>query len=144
MAKMTFRAPYAYDGDKVSFDTGLECPEPTMAQQNFKDECDINYILERFGVTGELPSGVRQPQYGDFTGVTDYQSALNAVIAADEAFMAMPAAVRARFDNDPAKFVDFVADDANYEEAAKLGLVKPQQAVEVANTAEKESPKAPD
>lgn len=144
MKRWTFRAPFAYDSDAVSDETGLKCEDPTLAQQQFKDECDINNILERFGVTGELPSGVRQPQYGDFTGVFDYQSALNAVLAADEAFMAMPAQVRARFDNDPAKFVDFVADEANREEAVRLGLVNPNQAVVGADTAENESPKAPD
>ena len=48
------RTPYNYDTDEVSVDSGLVCPEPTLAQQQFKDEADINLILERFGRTGEL------------------------------------------------------------------------------------------
>lgn len=127
MKKVFVRAPYNYDGDAVSDETGFKCEEPSLAQQNFKEECDINYIMERFGVTGELPAGVRMPSYGDFSGIFDYHSAMNAVVQAQEAFNALPAELRARFDNDPAAFVDFCSDDANREEAVKLGLVPPQE-----------------
>ena len=121
------RTAYNYDADSVSAETSLVCPEPTLAQQSFKDECDINTILNKFAITGELPSNVRMPQYGDFTGISDYQTALNAVLEADEAFMSLPASVRARFDNDAAAFVDFCSDETNRDEAVKLGLVPPRE-----------------
>jgi len=117
------RTPYNYDGDKISDETGLSCPEPTLAQQNFKDECDINYIVRQFGLTGELPAQPLSPQYGDFTGVLDYHSAVNAVLAAQDDFMELPAQLRSRFNNDPAELIDFLALDENREEAIKLGLV---------------------
>jgi phage internal scaffolding protein len=117
------RTPYNYDGDKVSDETGLSCPEPTLAQQNFKDECDINYIVRQFGLTGELPGNTLSPQYGDFTGVLDYHSAVNAVLAAQDDFMALPAQMRSRFNNDPAQLIDFLSLEENREEAIKLGLV---------------------
>ena len=124
MKKSIFiRTPYNYDTDEVSNETGLVCPEPTMAQQQFRDEADINTIMERFGRTGELVAPVRMPQYGDFTGVSDYQTALNAVIEAQASFDALPANVRARFENDPGQFVEFCLDDKNREEAVRLGLV---------------------
>lgn len=127
MAKAPFvRNPYNYDPDKVSNDTGLYCIEPSMAQQHMKDECDINTIVSRFGVTGQLPDApVRAPTYGDFTGIVDYRTALDAIIAADVSFMALPAAIRERFDNDPALLVDFCSDPANRSEAIDLGLVPP-------------------
>ena len=102
MSKTTVfvRNPYNYDMDKVSNETGLECKDPSLAQQHMKDECDINTIVEQFGVTGELPSAPVSPQYGDFSGVSDYHSAINAVRAAEESFMALPAKLRARFDHD--------------------------------------------
>lgn len=93
------------------------------AHQSFKDECDINTIVRRFGLSGELPSAARAPTYEDFTEVLDFQSAMNAVIAAEESFMLMPADVRARFRNDPGQFVDFCSDSKNRDEAIKLGLV---------------------
>jgi hypothetical protein len=117
------RTPYNYDVDKVSDETGLSCPEPTLAQQNFKDECDINNIVRQFGLTGELPGQPLSPQYGDFTGVLDYHTAVNAVLAAQDQFMELPAQLRARFDNDPAKLIDFLNNEENREEATKLGLV---------------------
>lgn len=117
------RTPYNYDVDKVSDETGLVCSDPSLAQQNFKDETDINYIVRQFGLTGELPGQTISPQYGDFTGVLDYHSAVNAVLAAQDEFMDLPAQMRARFDNDPAKLIDFLGNDENREEAIKLGLL---------------------
>lgn len=148
MKKVFVRAPYNYDADEVSNETGFACTEPSMAQQSFKDECDINKIMERFGLTGELPDNVRIPQYGDFSGIRDYHSALNAVLEADEAFMQLPAQLRARFDNDPAKFVDFCSDDSNRDEAVKLGLLSaseaPQSPSNGVSEGSLESPKAPE
>jgi phage internal scaffolding protein len=117
------RTPYNYDVDKVSDETGLLCPEPSLAQQNFKDESDINYIVRQFGLTGELPGKPLSPQYGDFTGVLDYHTAVNAVLAAQDDFMELPAQLRSRFNNDPAELIDFLGNEENREEATKLGLV---------------------
>lgn len=106
-------------------DSDIECKDPSLAQQSFKDEVDINYLLEKFKVTGQLPQGVRLPTYGDFTGVSDYRSALDAINAARDAFMAMPADVRSRFQNDPQKFLEFCSDPKNLDEARRLGLAVP-------------------
>lgn len=119
------RTPFNYDTDSVSLHTGLSCPDPTLAQQSFKDECDINTIMRRFGQGAELPDNFRSPQYGDFDQVADYQTALNAVRQADEAFMSMPAELRARFHNQPQELLDFLADGTNQAEARKLGLLQP-------------------
>jgi len=128
------RTPYNYDTDEASSVSGLSCPEDTLAQQHAKDEADINTIVRRFGLTGELPSGVRMPQYGDFTDASDYHTSLNAVRAADAAFMQLPADIRTRFNNDAGAFVDFCLDSNNRSEAEKLGLV-PATSVAVTNPA---------
>lgn len=125
MDKLFFRTPFNYDRDDVSRETGLICDDPSLAVQSERDECDINTIVKRFGLTGELPSGVRRPSYGDFVGVSDYREALEVIQQADDSFMTMPADVRARFKNDPALFVDFCSDEANIEEMRKLGLAVP-------------------
>jgi len=144
MKKVPFlRTPYNYDGDKVSDETGLSCPESTLAQQNFKEECDINTIVRNFGLTGELPGQPISPQYGDFTGVLDYHSAVNAVLAAQDEFMELPAQMRARFNNDPALLIDFLEKEENREEAIKLGLVDPKP-TSVEPEAPVGEPKAPE
>lgn len=116
------------DFDGASKETGLLCQDPSLAVQASAEEADINTIVRRFNLTGQVPTDIRAPEYGDFTSVTDYQSALNAVIQADESFMAMPAEVRARFHHDPGAFVDFVANPENRQEALKLGLLMPPEA----------------
>jgi phage internal scaffolding protein len=132
MSKTTVfvRNPYNYDMDKVSDETGLECKDPSLAQQHMKDECDINVIVERFGVTGELPSAPVSPQFGDFSGVSDYHSALNAIRASEEAFMALPAKIRARFDHDPNALLQFLQDEQNRDEAIQIGLIDGEPVVE--------------
>lgn len=125
------RNAYNYNLDKASLDSGLSCPEPTMAVQDSAADCDINTIVRRFGITGEMPTGVRLPTYGDFTGVSDYQTALTIINESLEAFMAFPADFRARFENDPQQFLEFVENDANRAEAEKLGLVLPKADISV-------------
>lgn len=126
MVNVFTRSAFNYDVDAVSKDTGFVSDEESLTQQNFKDECDINTILRRFAVTGEIPENVRVPQYQDFDEVFDFHSAMNVVRAATEAFDSMPANVRERFGNDPGKFVAFTMDEANYDEALKLGIVNPR------------------
>ena len=123
--------PVTFDRDENSDRSKFVFVKPSRTQQQFRDECDINNILERFNVTGQLPAGTVQPQYGDFSGITDYQSALNAVMAAQDSFLQLPAKVRARFDNDPALFVDFASDEANKDEMKALGLLREETATAV-------------
>ncbi len=118
------RTPYNYDRDAASNESGLACEEPSLTQQHFKDETDINNILRQFNVTGMLPEAPLSPRYGDFSGIVDYHSALNAVIAAEDSFMTLPAQIRARFENDPAQLIDFLGDENNRSEAEKLGLLE--------------------
>jgi phage internal scaffolding protein len=123
MTKVFVRNPYNYDMALVSQESGLECKDPSLAQQHMKDECDINVLVERFGVTGQLPQTPIEPSYGDFSGVSDYHTALNAIKAADTAFMGLPAQLRAKFDHDPNALLQFLQNEQNRDEAIMLGLI---------------------
>lgn len=116
------RSPYNYDMDDVSRETGLACDDDSLAVQSALEESDINTIVRRFGLTGELPGDVAMPQSGDYSGVGDFHSAMNVVRQAQEEFLRVPADIRARFLNDPQRFTDFFNDPDNQEEAIKLGL----------------------
>lgn len=102
---------------------------PCHTQQSAKDECDINLIVEsaKRGADISHLSNARTPMYGDFTGLPDFRSALLMVNKARDMFMSLDARVRERFANDPARLLDFLADDKNREEARKLGLLKPEE-----------------
>lgn len=122
-AKLFVRSAYNYDVDEVSLDNGLLCQDESLAQQNFAPDCDINNIVATFTRTGDLPAAPMSPRFGDFTGICDFHSALNQVLAAQEAFMELPASLRARFGNDPQNLILFLDDPSNREEAEALGLV---------------------
>lgn len=101
--------------------------KPSRTKQAFRDECDINKIMQRFKkVAGveylEKFNGYVSGQFGDFSAVADYRSALDQVRRAEAVFMALPAIVRKRFENDAAKFLDFCHDPANIDEMVSMGL----------------------
>lgn len=123
------RTAYNYNTNAASDESGLMCEDMTLTQQHCKDETDINNILRQFNITGLLPQNPLTPRYGDFSGVVDYHTALNSVIAAESEFDALPAQLRARFDNDPALLIEFIENKDNKDEAIALGLIpKPTEA----------------
>lgn len=105
----------------------VECKD-SLTHQSFKEEVDVNNIVKRFrninGTDLMNYEGTFGGQFGDFSGVTDYQTALEQVWRADEAFSSLPAKVRKRFDNDPAQFLDFCGDPKNKKEMQELGLLE--------------------
>lgn len=121
------RQPFGYDVDEASQVSGLDCSVlPSRTKQEFAEEVDINTIVRRFGITGEVPQGVSQVMDGDFLAVTDFQGAMDMIVRAREMFDAMPADVRAEFHNDPAEFLEFTSKDENKARAIELGLVRPE------------------
>lgn len=112
--------------DARSNEFGLACKDESLTQQSFAHETDINTIVDRFLKSGVLPTPSSMPQYADYDGVFDFQSAMNVVRMADENFMRLDARVRSRFGNSPQKFLEFFADPDNRLEAERLGLVIPQ------------------
>ncbi|QXP08559.1 MAG: internal scaffolding protein [Arizlama microvirus] len=126
MKAVFLRTPYNYDTDDVSRETGLDCDlenEPSLTQQQFREETDINTIVERFGVTGQIPGTYHEPVSGDFTDVTTFEDAMNRVTEAQQNFLQLPAQLRERFNNNPQRLLDFLSDDENKPEALKLGLI---------------------
>lgn len=117
------RATGNYDRKKASTQAGLECKDPSLAIQSQRDEADINTIVKNFGITGHLPVNIRAPLQIDFEDALTFQDAQNALVEAKRSFEAMPANVRARFNNDPGAFVDFCSTEGNEDELRKLGLV---------------------
>lgn len=105
---------------------GFENNEPSMTQQHFKDEADINNIMARYQKTGvlvdPLTQTTRKPMFDDFSELGDFRDHQQAVIDAQEMFMELPSRLRARFANDPAELLQWLSDPANKDEAIELGL----------------------
>lgn len=96
----------------------------SMTDQSFKKECDINNIVAKFKKTRD-PSLLKQRQgvYADVSEYGDLSDAYMKVQNAEEAFATVPAALRAKLDNDPVKFIQYMNDPNNIEEAVQYGIM---------------------
>lgn len=97
--------------------------EPSMTDQSQAPQCDVNNIIAKFQKTGEISHlAQHQGMYADVSEFQDLHTALSQVRAAEYAFQSLPGQLRARFENDPVKFVEFLQDPKNDVEAVQLGL----------------------
>lgn len=118
------------------------CP----VQQHFRDQSDINFIVDYWTRTGNYSSVNANPaRYVDCTIVQDYQSALDTLCKADEILQTMTPQQRMKFHDDPVAFIEYFSDPVHYEElkALNLGLEEPAAAGEESAAAGKEGPTAP-
>jgi len=124
-----FKTPFNHDTDAESARTGLACKDPSKTQQHQADEADINTIVRRFNVTGQLPQIPLPPSIQDFTDIFDFQSAMNTLNQAKAAFGALPAEVRSSFANDPhayVRYVDAAVEAGDLDQLRKWGIALPK------------------
>jgi len=102
--------------------------EPSKAQQQYKEQCDVNNIIAKYKKTGEWIHVTRKEGvYADVSNIRDYHESLQKVVDANNAFSTLPAHIRIRFDNDPAALLEFMQDPKNYDEGVKLGIFEKKQ-----------------
>lgn len=120
------RIPGFYDTNAVSDASALRCDDPSLTQQNQKDEADINTIVARFNLTGELPLSARHYfPFFDCDEVLDYRMCADRLIEAEKSFMSLPASVRTTFENDAVAFADFASLPENLSKLREWGLAPP-------------------
>lgn len=103
---------------------------PSLTLQQFRDECDINNLVERYNRTGTFYNAldcagrmVRMPQFGDFSDLGDFREQQQKILDIYDHFQTLPSKIRERFNNNPAFFVEFVGDEKNLDECVQLGLL---------------------
>lgn len=97
--------------------------EPSMTDRSFKDECDINKIVERCMRVG-WPEDPGTAQYGDFATMPGtLQEAFDMMHDAEDKFAALPSDVRRAFDNDPQQFLLSFQDPAKRDLLVAHGLI---------------------
>lgn len=99
---------------------------PSLTSQAPAEEVDINKIIARVQKGQVVMTSQGEPFYGDVSEMDGLQDAIIKVQEAEELFMQYPAQVREKFENNPVKLIDFLADANNHAEAVKLGLVVPR------------------
>ncbi|WNK13011.1 MAG: internal scaffolding protein [Microvirus sp.] len=124
--KRFLRSDGNYDTNEASDASGLKCLDKTRTQQHLAEETDINFIVKRYLVSGEVPQHQLPPLNADFNQVSSLQEALDLVVEARESFQSLDADVRARFRNDPIEFVAFMENPKNADEIRKMGLWSPE------------------
>lgn len=97
-----------------------------LTQQEFRDETDINLILQKYGVyaiAGEHPPEV----YRDVSKDYDYMEAFQAVQEAQEAFASLPAHARRALGDDPVKLMQLSQTEDGVKQLVKLGFADPNK-----------------
>ena len=124
---------------------GLDCSgEPSLTKQTFKDQCDINRVLDR-AKTGAGLSHLANygGLYGDFSNWDErtYEDMQAQMAQGISIFNDLPAELRQEFDNNPGKFFGFVNDPANKDRLEEIfpvlsqpGLQFPDVLGTIANT----------
>ncbi|GDM35431.1 hypothetical protein BvCmsNSNP013_01405 [Escherichia coli] len=104
---------------------GIKFSEPTMTQQHFRDECDINKIVERAIRTGDTTifTSAQRAEFYDASSINDYTDAMALIDDVNDDFNSLPSVTRAMFGNNVSQYVAFMSDPANWEKARELGLM---------------------
>lgn len=94
-----------------------------MAQQHFAKEVDINEIMRRIDKGGDITQFARQQ--GRYVGLgepRDLMEAQHRVIKAQQAFLTLPAELRAKLDHNPQEFLTWLNDPTKESEHIEWGL----------------------
>ncbi len=96
-------------------------------KQSFRDECDINLIMQRAAQGGTISHLAKHE--GEYTDYSDFDffEQTQKLTRGREIFDDLPAEIRREFGQSPAAFFAYVNDPANINELAKKlpGLAKP-------------------
>lgn len=118
------------NGKKLDFKDAVP-----RTKQEFLAECNINNIMEKYAITGQLPHGRPLPateNFGDFSEAQDYRNALAVLERAGDQFASLPAKVRDRFNNNPEQLLSWLGNgEAIFDEAHDLGLLTAEAATRV-------------
>lgn len=117
----------------------------SLTVQNEIENCDINNIMKKYEKTGLIDHVREHPgQYVDLVAPESYHAALNVILEAQSSFHQLPAALRKRFNNDPAEMLAFTQDDKNIPEMRELGMLPPLEAGPAMPAPEQPQPTAAD
>lgn len=99
---------------------GVTFTQPSLTQQHFKDDCDVNIILERFMRTGEVPTSQGIPSFQDVSEFADFRELQDSMSDARDYFESLPARVRARYSNNMTNFYESLNTQQGYDEFLSL------------------------
>ena len=101
----------------------VNCEEPTLTQQHFKDEVDVTNIVNRYALTRD-PTILQRTQeiYGDATSIS-FTEAMHTVKQAESEFHELPDEVKAQYNYEPSEWLQDVVNPQIQESEP---IVEPQ------------------
>lgn len=125
----------------------LDCSgDVPRTDQSFTKDADLNIIVSRMGLTDGaiLPQAPDPSAYGDFTQYPkDFRTAQDLIHQGNERFRALPAKLRARFNNRPEELWEWIQNPENHEEAVALKLLAKQEPAKLPTTSQESSGASP-
>lgn len=119
-----FKTPYNHDRDAEAKRTALYCKDPSLTDQSFKEEVDINTIIERVMQGQELPVSLPE-HFGDQAAIPTLYEARSRIAENNATFYNLAPDIRAEFLNDPGRWEDQVRKDlaaGNLANLDRMGL----------------------
>lgn len=118
---MKFKDKYSFIGNVVYESVS---DKPSLTDESFKKECDIDFIISNFVQRGIEPPQ-HQIEYGKQFTSEDYMHSMNVLSECKSAYEALPAIEKERFNNSVTNFLDFVSNPDNLRESYEKGYIDP-------------------
>lgn len=119
-----FKTPYNHDTTAESNRTGLKCEDPSRTDQSFKEESDINTVMERIKQGAQPPVPLPE-HFGDAFAIPTLLEARTRIAESNAAFYNLAPKIREEFLNDPSRWEDQVIKDVangNLDNLERMGL----------------------
>lgn len=107
---------------------GLKCPEHSLTEQVYKDQCDLNFLIHKYGLDDDpfalqmyIDPNSRKMQFVDTTQVPDLYAALVAQRNLRQFFNELDYQQQEKFNFSLDAFSDYLMS-ASEDEIKKLGL----------------------
>jgi len=118
-----FKTPYNHNRNAESNRVALTTPEPSLTDQSFKEDADINVIIAR-AQKGELPV-VLPEHFGNASEIPTLFEARSRIAESNATFYKLAPQIREEFLNDPARWERQVLkdlDEANLDNLRRMGV----------------------
>lgn len=123
LAVAFFKTPYNHDRDAEALRTATYCNDKSLTDQSFKEETDINFIIERLKQGGPPP--VTLPEHFGEQNRLDMFEIRSRIAESNATFYRLEPDIRSEFLNDPARWEEHVKKnlhEGNLEELDRMGL----------------------
>lgn len=101
----------------------LDLQGETLTEQSHKESCSMQHIVAKYRKTGILDHlNSYKGSYMDLPDSYSFHEAQNIIAQAKSMFETVPSHIRADFDNDAAKYLEFIQNPENKEQIDAYGL----------------------